>query len=61
MPILLTSLGINERTQRHINTYMIPSNLSKASKDIKGYMQIEYLDIMDSYTIIQGLDSWMNF
>ncbi len=40
---------------------MIPSNLSKASKDIKGYLQIEYLDIMDSYTIIQGLDSWMNF
>jgi hypothetical protein len=40
---------------------MIPSNLSKVSKDIKGYLQIEYLDIMDSYTIIQGLDSSMNF
>ncbi len=36
---------------------MILSNWNKVSKDIKGYMQIEYLDIMDSYTIIQGLDS----
>jgi len=38
--------------------YMIPNNLSK---DIKGYLQIEYLDIMDSYTIIQRFDSSMNF